>query len=255
MKPSLGIILAAGRGSRLGGLTEAIPKCLVELGGMPLLEWQLRSLRAAGISRTVVVGGYRSELIEAYGVETLLNPRWRDTNMVASLLYARDLIRGPVIVSYGDIVYGPEVVTVLAEESAHLAISHDQDWRSLWNARFDDPLLDAETFRLDANGHVVEIGGQPNSVDEIQGQFMGLIKLDDVALDWIDFFLARQAPEAVDRLDMTGLLSALAAEGRPIVAVPIAGGWCEIDSPKDLEVAEQLRVLGRLASDGSATSW
>src|SRR6185503_13206340 len=51
------IILAAGRGSRMGQLTAEIPKCLVQLGGKPLLEWQTGALRAAGIDRIAVVTG------------------------------------------------------------------------------------------------------------------------------------------------------------------------------------------------------
>ena len=53
------IILAAGRGSRMGGLTDTQPKGLVSLRGKPLLEWRLASLRAAGIHEIALITGYR----------------------------------------------------------------------------------------------------------------------------------------------------------------------------------------------------
>lgn len=79
------IILAAGRGSRMGGLTDTQPKGLVSLRGKPLLEWQLASLRAAGIHEIALVTGYRHEALSPYGLPMFHNPDWRRTNMVTSL--------------------------------------------------------------------------------------------------------------------------------------------------------------------------
>ena len=61
------VILAAGRGSRLHPYTENRPKCLMELGGMTLMERQLRALRGAGITDIVVVTGYRAEMLAPPG--------------------------------------------------------------------------------------------------------------------------------------------------------------------------------------------
>lgn len=79
------IILAAGRCSRMKDLTDDRPKCLVELRGKPLLEWQLIALRAAGISEIAIVTGYKRELLCNRGLHEFHNPRWADTNMVSSL--------------------------------------------------------------------------------------------------------------------------------------------------------------------------
>ena len=57
------IILAAGRGSRMKNLTDEKPKCLAKLRGKPLLEWQLTSLREAGIEDIAIVTGYKRELL------------------------------------------------------------------------------------------------------------------------------------------------------------------------------------------------
>lgn len=247
--PKRAVILAAGRGSRLGGLVDEVPKCLVRLGGVTLLEWQIRALEEAGVDMIVAVCGYRCEAIAAMGVETVVNPRWAETNMVASLLCARELIEVPVLVSYADIVYTADIVRQIGSASGSFAISYDTDWLELWSRRFDDPLSDAESFRLDSAGRVSEIGSRAESVDDIEGQYMGLLRLDKTALEWIDRFLQNHSdPHIEDRIDMTNLMNGLIQSGHPIDAVGVRGGWCEVDSPRDLQVAHEWLAAGRLGS-------
>ncbi len=57
------IIVAAGRGRRLGTETDAIPKCMVKVAGRAILHHQLDALAAAGVDDFVVVRGYRGDLI------------------------------------------------------------------------------------------------------------------------------------------------------------------------------------------------
>ena len=83
---------------------------------------------------------------------------------------------GPVIVSYADIFYRSELVRGLAAASGELVITYDRAWRSLWTRRFADPLADAETFRVDDAGRLLEIGGKTTRIEEIEGQYMGLLK-------------------------------------------------------------------------------
>ena len=59
------LIMAAGRGSRLGAHTDDRPKSLVDLGGTTPLEWQLDVLAARGIERAIIVTGYRRADVEA----------------------------------------------------------------------------------------------------------------------------------------------------------------------------------------------
>ena len=66
------IILAAGRGSRMKSLTDEQPKCLIELRGKTLLEWQLGALREAGIAEIGIVTGYKRELLSNRGLVEFL---------------------------------------------------------------------------------------------------------------------------------------------------------------------------------------
>lgn len=230
------IILAAGRGSRMKDLTEEVPKCLVELRGRPMLEWQLEALRGAGITDIAIVTGYRRELLASRGLHEFHNPRWAETNMVSSLAQANAWLSDtPCIVSYSDIFYQASAVRSLMDANDALAITYDPDWLQLWQKRFGDPLLDAETFRLNADNTLLEIGNKPQSVEEIQGQYMGLLRLTPEGWNEILRIRAGLAPTQCDKMHMTGTLQMVIDAGRvPVKAVPYRDGWGEVDSPEDL---------------------
>lgn len=101
------IILAAGRGSRMKKLTEKTPKCLLEVQGKALLDWQIEAIRKAGIEEIAIVTGYKRELLVNRGLVEFHNERWSETNMVESLFIADSWRKdGPCIVSYSDLIYG-----------------------------------------------------------------------------------------------------------------------------------------------------
>jgi choline kinase len=234
------IILAAGRGSRMKGLTENRPKCLIELRGKPLLEWQLAALRKAGIDEIAIVTGYRRELLAGRDLVEFHNARWAETQMVSSLACAREWLEAePCIVSYSDIFYGAQAVKSLMSNSASLAVVYDPNWLELWTSRFGDPLLDAETFHLNPDQTLAEIGNKPKSVSEIQGQYMGLLRF--TPLGWAEVLRIRAGliPAERDRMHMTGILQKIIEQRTvPIEALPYIGEWGEFDSAEDLGLFE-----------------
>jgi len=231
------IILAAGRGSRMKKLTDESPKCLVKLGGKTLLDWQLDAFKNAGISQIAIVTGYKRELLANRGLEEFYNARWAETNMVSSLACAGPwLMEGPCIVSYSDIFYCVRAVTLLIENPMPLAITYDPNWLALWTRRFGDPLLDAETFRLNLDNTVAEIGNKPESVEEIQGQYMGLLRVEPEG--WVEILRICSALTSVEsnRIHMTRVLQKIIKSGKvSINAISYNGEWGEVDSVKDLE--------------------
>jgi len=233
------IILAAGRGSRLGSMTDERPKCLVKLYGSPLLDWQINSLRKGGINEIVIVTGYKKEFIESYGLKTITNHEWSASNMVKSLLCAEKEIDSEVIVSYSDIVYEAEIVKSLIEQPGDIVITYDPNWKELWSKRFEDPLSDAESFSINDKGLLMDIGRLVRDYSEIRGQYMGLLKFSKRAMQWIDEIIIA-TPGIEYSLDMTKLLSLLLERGRQIMTLPARGWWCEIDSEADLQVAQSL---------------
>lgn len=235
------LILAAGRGSRMKGLTESRPKCLTQLRGRALLDWQLAALASGGISQIALVSGYRAELLKRPGLTAFENPRWHQSNMVVSLSYASDwLASDPCLICYGDILYSPAAVSAIVAAPGELLVPYNQRWLEIWQARFEDPLSDAESFQINAQGQLTDIGRRVSSYDEIQGQYMGLLKLSPASWQTIREYLASLPQQDLDKLDMTRLLRSLIEEGLPIQTLAINGGWLEIDSQQDLAAAEQL---------------
>jgi len=234
------IILAAGRGSRMKSLTDDRPKCLVELRGKSLLEWQLDALRAAGITEIAIVTGYKRELLANRGLVEFHNPRWAETNMVSSLACAQEWLKEePCIVSYSDIFYEPRAVKSLIATDALLALTYDPEWLELWSKRFGDPLLDAETFRLTPANTLAEIGEKPRSVDEVQGQYMGLLRFTPKGWAELEYIRSSLSSVQCDKMHMTGTLQLLIEAARvPIKSIPYDGIWGEIDLEDDLDVYE-----------------
>lgn len=234
------IILAAGRGSRMKVLTDDRPKCLVELRGKSLLEWQLLALRQAGISDIAIVTGYKREQLANNGLKEFYNPRWAETNMVSSLACAEEWLKmGPCIVSYSDIFYEANAITTLINSNAELAVIYDDNWQTLWERRFGDPLLDAETFRINCDGTLAEIGNKPKTVAEIEGQYMGLLRFTPEG--WSKVLQIRESlpQEECDRMHMTGTLQKVIEDGGlPVMALPYHEPWGEVDSAEDLVAYE-----------------
>lgn len=230
------IILAAGRGSRMGDLTQDRPKCLLPLRGRPLLDWQIEALTEGGISNIAIVTGYKHEALSPWGLREFHNPRWSETNMVYSLTQASAALESEVsLVSYSDIFYQPSIVAALRTCEADIAISYDVNWYDLWVKRFGDPLLDAETFRLNPDNTVAEIGNRPRSVDDIQGQYMGLLRFTPTGWGHMHRLYQDLPPEQRQSIHMTGLLQKVIDHGAVAVqAVPYEGSWGEADNESDI---------------------
>ena len=151
--------------------------------------------------------------------------------MVRSLLAASDQLQSsPCIAAYTDIVYSVDSVLALSCVDADIAITYDPDWRQLWSARFSDPLVDAETFRLSPDGrHLAAIGARPTSLADVEGQYMGLLRFAPAGWATVWELLA---------LDMTSLLQRLIDEEVPVGVTPAPWPWAEIDTPEDLHLYE-----------------
>lgn len=249
------IVLAAGQGTRLRPLTDDRPKCLVPLAGKPLLEWQIETARAAGIADIIVIGGYRADQLAKYPVTVVPNPRFETTNMVRSLFCARDHFGDGFVMSYGDIVYSHSVLRRVLDGNEAIGVTVDQGWRAYWEERSEDPLKDAETLRIRADGSLAEIGQRPKSMDEVQAQYIGLVAFRAGGIEAITrTYDALEnsrgnpfgGPRSLDQLYMTDLLQGLIGQGERLAAVPITRGWVEVDNPRDLHVAEQYAAAGGL---------
>ncbi len=234
-----GLILAAGRGSRMGVLTNDQPKCMTVLGGKALVEHQVNALSGGGIEELGLVRGYLAETFKL-PLTYFDNPRWSETNMVGSLICAEQWLQADdCVVSYSDIVYGADSIRRLLAATGDIVITYDPQWRALWELRFADPLADAETFRLGNDGQLLEIGARAANISEIEGQYMGLLRFTPRGWRSVSDLLAKLESAERDRLDMTSLLQSLLATGVVINTVAIAEPWYEVDSESDLQLYQE----------------
>lgn len=235
------IILAAGRGSRLGDITSENPKCLTELFGKTLLDWQLEALKGSNIEKIAIVRGYKKEKIDVSDITYFDNDNWNKTNMVMSLYQADEWLKKyECIISYSDIVYKSETIDILKDEDYDISITYNTNWLKLWKIRFDDPLSDAESFKIDDNGKLIEIGKNVKMIDEIEGQYMGILKIKPNGWIKIKSYLDSLSEDERSKLDMTTLIDKLIKNGIEIYTVASDGLWLEVDSKEDLDLYKNL---------------
>jgi choline kinase len=243
------IILAAGQGTRLRPYTDTVPKCMVEAAGRPLLLWHLDTIESCGIKEIGLVAGYKQEVITDSRVTKIVNERFASTNMIESLFTAESWLDGDVIIAYGDIVYSKEVLFGLMDDKRDIVVACDDDWEVYWSQRFEDPLSDAETFVKGPNGTVLSLGKKTTDKAQVQGQYIGLIKLSATGCKRIKelYHAAKADPNqqdnawgsgrALEMAYMTDLLNFLASKGQ-LYYKSINRGWVEVDDHSDLEIAK-----------------
>lgn len=242
------IILAAGTGSRLNSLTKNNPKCLVSLFGKTILEWQLEAFQKCGISDITVVRGYKGEMINFKNLNYFDNPNFASTNMVETLFCAKEKFHDSVIVSYGDIIFQSTVLKKLINSVYDTSIVIDNHWKTYWKKRFENPLDDAESLSIDESNNISSIGQKITNIDEICGQYIGLMKFQGDAIDdllsiyeklYKKYFTQNQISK-FQNWYMTDFLQYFIQSGFKIKPIEIDGGWLELDTVEDYELYNEL---------------
>ena len=246
------IILAAGEGTRLRPYTLDRPKCMVEIDGVSLIDRQLEVLKSEGIDDIVIIGGYKSEMLKRGDIKLKVNARYFETNMVWTLFSAEEELEGDVIVSYGDIVYSKNILKALIKSKADIAVTIDKKWEGYWRERNENPLDDAETLKLRKDGTISEIGQKPSSLEEIEGQYMGLMKFSSEGVRQIKsaFHSALESGKLlgkeVENSYMTDLLQSIVSIGGKVASVQIDEDWVEVDTVEDLHAPITLERVKRI---------
>jgi choline kinase len=156
------LILAAGNGSRIASVSGGVPKPLVPLRRIPLLEHVITSCREAGITRFVIVVGYRADQIRRWFAErsfedisvTLIeNPDYHKANGVSALA-AKGELHNPFLLLMSDHIFAPRTAKALAQQpladdEVILAVDRNVD------GVFD--IDDATKVKCEAE-HIVDIG-------------------------------------------------------------------------------------------------
>ncbi|WP_295052854.1 phosphocholine cytidylyltransferase family protein [Sulfuricurvum sp.] len=238
------IILAAGQGTRLRPFTNDRPKCMVEYNNKPIIDYILETAKACNLRNIAVVNGYKREVLEKYlkGQECTFftNMDFDRTNMVSTLFCAKEFMNDDLIISYADIIYKQEILEQLINSKEEFSVVVDKDWKELWSLRMENPLDDAETLKL-KDGNIIELGKKPKNYEEIEGQYIGLIKISKNTLSKIiDYYDSLDKTELYDGKDynnmyMTSFIQMVIDNLMNVKPVFIHGGWVEIDTVDDLK--------------------
>jgi choline kinase len=221
------IVLAAGRGTRLQGVTGSLPKCLARVGAGTLLERQLSTLRACGIDTVTVVAGYRAGDVRRIcgpGVGLVHNARFASTNSLYSLWLARDVLADGFVVLNGDVLFPQQLL------------------EDLLTARYDDALLVAARGAAEYSDEEMKVRIRCGRIAEISKA------IDPADADGENIGIGKFGPsgaallvDEMNRLIGSGALrawlpAAFAAfcQRRPLWAIESRGfPWIEIDFPED----------------------
>lgn len=133
------IILAAGMGKRLKDYTKNNTKCMVEVCGQTLIERALRDLDSRGLSRIVLVIGYKGkelrDFVDALQIKTPVsyvnNPIYDRTNNIYSLYLAKDyLVSEDTLLLESDIIFEPSVLDELIQDprDSLVLVDHYESW-------------------------------------------------------------------------------------------------------------------------------
>lgn len=242
------VILAAGQGARLRPLTQDRPKGMVDVAGKPIIEWQIQKLRSSGIDEIAIVTGYRAATVSVLGAKQYVNHDYESTNMVHSLFCADEFLDDDVLVSYGDILYSKAVLAQALGARSPISVVVDLDWERYFAERFGDPFYDAEGLLISETGLITSIGKPQPAPNEIQGQYVGLMKFTAEGVEQLRAIYT----EAIDddrsigwgrppqTAHMTDLIHEAAERGLRVAAVPIRGDWVEIDTLNDYNIAQRV---------------
>lgn len=241
-----GIILAAGRGSRLNGTAGDAPKCLVEAGGLTLVERQIRALRGAGIDEIAVVVGCQADRVRrvcGHGITYVENARYAQTNSMYSLWMARPLLYEGFVVLNCDVLFHPVLLGDL------LSARHDNALLLAYREANQPPFGDEEMKVKVRCGRVVDMSKAMDPA-EADGENLGIVKFGPegaaALVDIMDALVAAGglrdwAPRAFAEFARTRPLHAIGTRGFP---------WIEIDFPEDYRRA--LRdVLPEIEADAA----
>ena len=223
------IILAAGKGSRLNGTAGNLPKCLVKIGGMTLIERQVQALRSAGIDEIVIVIGHGADSVRdtcGAGAQYVENILYHQTNSLFSLWMTREFLMDGFVVMNGDVLFHHQLLKNLLSfqyEDALLISPCDKTTA---------PLGDEEMKVRIKNGKVIDIT-KAMSPKKADGENVGIVKFGpagaSVLVEKMDMLIAAGAhrdwaPRAFREFALERPLRAVSTDGFP---------WIEIDYPED----------------------
>ena len=243
------IIIGAGRGQRLMPTTADTPKCFAEIGGRRILDWALDALRASGIDRIAFIGGYQIDKVRAAYPDLTFrhNADWANNNILASLFHAEDLMDGPFLCSYSDILFTPGVIRRALANADDMALVVDTDWTKRYTERTEHPPDDAEKVLVEG-GRVTRVSRDIDT-EQAHGEYIGVAKFSAAGAARLREYYRRcreqytgrpfHQARTFEKAYLIQLFQDMIETGEHFAHVDTPGGYIEIDTQQDFDYARR----------------
>jgi L-glutamine-phosphate cytidylyltransferase len=243
------IIIGAGRGQRLMPTTADTPKCFAEVRGKRILDWTLAALRENGVDRIAFIGGYQIDKVRAAYPELIFrhNADWANNNILASLFHAEDLMAGPFLCSYSDILFTPEVARRALANTDDMALVVDTDWRKRYTDRTEHPPDDAE--KVTVEGTWVTRISRDIDTELAHGEYIGVAKFSASGATRLREHYRRcretcagkpfREARVFEKAYLIQLFQDMIEAGERFAHVDTPGGYIEIDTQQDFDYARR----------------
>jgi len=239
------IILAAGMGSRMGTLTKSKPKCFLKVDGSSIIKKLLNQLKKIGFKDISIVTGYKAREFKFKNINYFHNREYKSTNMVYSLMKAKKKLNDDILIIYSDIIISDEILKKMSNKknNSALYVAVDQNWEKYWSKRFKKDNEDLESLKLGKNLNIVEIGKTVFSKKNIDGRFIGVIRVPKYVNNIIINIWSKTpnkkklnwgiSGRSLNKAYMTDLINKLINLKVNCRAVMFKNGWYEFDNKKD----------------------
>jgi len=240
------IIMAAARGDELRDLTAQCPKTMVNVNGRPILHHLVEQLRKERIKKVTVVRGYGKEHVHAPDVELLDHDRFGSTGELATLDAGFSALMGPMVLSYGDILFRRYILSSLLDVKDDIAIAVDGAWSRRGGDRigFQDLVQASQPHTLNYHTDPVWLTRMDPELsnEKAHGEWIGLMKTSENGTRFIIQALEElRDREDFDQLHLYHLFNHLIEQGRRIRVLYIAGHWIDVDNLDDLAQAQSFQ--------------
>ncbi len=229
----IGVILAAGAGTRLNGGDAILPKCLATFEGTALIDLQMQALRSCGIHDIAVVVGFQADRVRrACGADVrfLENHVYAETNSLYSLWVARPLLENGFVVLNCDVLFHPVMLSDL------LTARHADALLVAYPDQGQPPFTDEEMKVCVRRGCVVDMRKDLPASDT-DGENVGIVKFGAAGAARLIAHLDRRVAAGAKR-DWAPRAFADFASEAPLHVVGTRGlPWIEIDTPDDYQRA------------------
>ena len=223
-----GLILAAGKGTRMGNIE--VPKCLLEINGVPIIKHQINSFKKNGINDIVVVTGYKSEMIHDLlndQVQYVHNSKFNEMNNIYSVWLAIQKLQDDFICVYGDLMFDEEILKKCLEIKSEIGLMVETNTRD-------------ETMKVKIENEKIVAVNKKIDYKTADGNFVGMAKFSKnvlkILFNEIDYLIT----ENIDGYYTLGIENLIKKNVEVGYQVTNGLSWMDIDEEREFEESQKI---------------